>query len=161
MAVDMFMKIPDIPGESLDAQHSKEIDVLSWSWGMSQSGTAHLGSGQGSGKVSVQDFSFTKYIDASSHALLLACCSGKHISKANFVVRKSAGDKPLEYIKIEFEDLIISTIHTGGNGSEDRLTESIAINFGKFKYAYVPQKKDGSGDAEKTAGWNIAKNEKV
>ncbi|MGR4868951.1 Hcp family type VI secretion system effector [Variovorax sp. LARHSF232] len=157
MAVDMFLKIADIPGESADDKHKKEIDVLAWSWGMSQSGSAHMGGGAGSGKVSVQDLSFTKYIDSASHSLLLKCCTGEHIKEATLVVRK-AGKDPLEYIKITLNDLIISAVSTGGSGGEDRLTENVTLNFGKFKYEYTPQKPDGTGDAPKTAAWDIPAN---
>lgn len=160
MAVDMFLKIKGIDGESSDAKHKKEIDVLAWSWGMSQSGSAHYGGGAGSGKVAVQDLSFTHYIDSASHALMLACCTGEHIGEATLVVRK-AGKEPLEYVKITFNDLIISSVSTGGSGGEDRLTENVSLNFAKFKYEYTPQKADGTGDAPKTAGWNIPENTKV
>src|SRR5215210_5284318 len=107
MAVDMFLKLGDIKGESQDKVHNGEIDVLAWSWGMANSGTTHMGSGGGSGKVSVQDISFTKYVDSASNALIMHCCEGKHITKANLVCRK-AGGKPLEYIKIDLEDVVIS-----------------------------------------------------
>lgn len=160
MAVDMFLKIKGIDGESADDKHKKEIDILAWSWGLSQSGNAHMGGGAGSGKVNVQDLSFTKYIDSSSHALMLACCSGEHIGEAVLVVRK-AGKDPLEYIKLTLSDLIVSSVSTGGSGGEDRLTENIALNFAKFKYEYTPQKPDGTGDAPKTAGWDIPANKKV
>ncbi len=82
MAVDMFIKIGDLKGEAQDKVHKDEIDVLAWSWGMSQSGTTHMGSGSGAGKVAVQDLSFTKYIDKSSCALQRHVCNGKHISGA-------------------------------------------------------------------------------
>ena len=160
MAVDMFLKIKGIDGESADDKHKKEIDVLAWSWGLSQSGSAHVGGGAGAGKVNVQDLSFTKYIDASSHALMLACSSGDHIGEATLVVRK-AGKEALEYIKLTLTDLIVSSISTGGSGGEDRLTENIALNFAKFKYEYTPQKADGTGDAPKIAGWDIPANKKV
>ncbi|HDS5282244.1 TPA: type VI secretion system receptor/chaperone Hcp, partial [Escherichia coli] len=55
MAVDMFIKIGDVKGESKDKTHAEEIDVLAWSWGMSQSGSMHMGGGGGAGKVNVQD----------------------------------------------------------------------------------------------------------
>ena len=77
MAVDMFLKLDGVKGESKDKVHTNEIDVLAWSWGMSNSGTAHVGGGAGSGKVSVQDLSFTKYVDSSSPNLMLNCCNGK------------------------------------------------------------------------------------
>jgi len=78
MAVDMFLNLDGVKGESQDKVHTKEIDVLAWSWGMANSGTAHVGGGAGSGKVSVQDLSFTKYVDSSSPNLMLNCCNGKH-----------------------------------------------------------------------------------
>ena len=157
MAVDMFIKIGAVDGESVDSTHKKDIDVLAWSWGASQSGTTHTGQGGGAGKVNAQDLSFTKYVDASSHALLLACCKGTHYDKATLVVRK-AGDNPLEYIKVTMEDLIVTSISTGGSGGEDRLTENVTLNFAKVKFEYDPQTKKGGGEGVKTAAWNIAEN---
>ena len=78
MAVDMFLKLNGVDGESQDKAHGKEIDILAWSWGMSNSGSAHVGGGAGSGKVSVQDLSVTKYIDSSSAQIMLSCCDGTH-----------------------------------------------------------------------------------
>ena len=160
MAVDMFIKIGDVKGESQDSKHKEEIDVLAWSWGASQSGSMHLGSGGGAGKVSVQDLSFTKYVDSSSNALLLACCNGKHYPDATLVVRK-AGENALEYLTITLTEVLVSAMSTGGSGGEDRLTENITLNFAKFKYEYNPQKADGTLDAAKTAAWDIRANVKT
>src|SRR5688572_10289706 len=118
MAVDMFLKITDVKGESRDHKHNEEIDVLAWSWGMSQSGTTHQGGGGGAGKVNVQDISVTKYVDKGSTTLLSGCCTGKHFKEALLTVRK-AGDKPLEYIKIKMTDVLITAVSTGGSGGED------------------------------------------
>lgn len=157
MAVDMFMKVGDIEGESTDKKHGKEIDVLAWSWGMSQSGTTHVGGGGGAGKVNVQDLSFTKYVDASTHALMKACCDGSHYDEAKLTVRK-AGKDALEYIKITMKEVIVTSVSTGGSGGEDRLTENVTLNFAEFKLEYTPQKPDGSGDSAKEVAWNIAEN---
>ncbi|HEX6841875.1 MAG TPA: type VI secretion system tube protein Hcp [Stellaceae bacterium] len=160
MAMDIFIKIGDLKGESIDDKHKDEIQLLAWSWGMSQSGTTHAGPGGGSGKVSVQDLSFTHYIDKVSPNLMLACANGKHFSEALLTVRK-AGEKPLEYLKITLTDLIVTSVTTGGSGGEDRLTENVSLNFAKFKVEYTPQKKDGSGDAPVTVGWDLAGNVKT
>ena len=160
MAVDMFFKIGDLKGESVDDKHAGEIDVLAWSWGMSQSGTTHMGTGAGAGKVNVQDISFTKYVDKSSPNLMQYCCNGKHFPEALLTVRK-AGENPLEYLKITLKDLMIAAVTTGGSGGEDRLTENVTLNFAQFKVEYTPQKKDGTGDAAVTIGWDVAKNVKV
>jgi len=158
MAVDMFMKISTIKGESSDKTHKQEIDVLAWSWGMSQSGTFHTGGGGGSGKVSVNDLSFTKYIDSSTNALMLGSCSGEHFDEAVLVVRK-AGKDPLEYIKITMKNVLVSSINQGGSGGEDRLTENVTLNFAEFKFEYQPQnEKGGKEGGAKIAGWSIAKN---
>jgi len=160
MAMDMFIKIGDIKGESVDHKHKEEFDVLAWSWGASNSGDAQKGGGQGAGKVSVQDLSFTKYIDKGSADLLLATCNGKHFPTAVLTVRK-AGEKPLEYLKITMEDLIITSLSTGGSGGEDRLTENCTLNFARVKVDYVEQKPDGGEGAKPKMGWDIAKNEKI
>ena len=157
MAVDMFIKIGDIEGESTDDKHGKEIDVLAWSWGMSQSGTTHMGGGGGSGTVSVQDLSFTKYVDAATHALMKACCDGTHYTEAKLVVRK-AGKEALEYIKATFKEVIVTSVSTGGSGGEDRLTENVTLNFAQVKFDYTPQDSKGTVAGDKTFAWHIAEN---
>lgn len=157
MAVDMFLKIEGVEGEAVDHKHGGEIDVLAWSWGMSQSGSMHTGSGGGAGKVSVQDVSFTKYIDRSSPNLMNTCCTGKHFKEATLTVRK-AGDKPVEYYILVMEDVLVTSISTGGSGGEDRLTENVTLNFAKFQVTYTPQAKDGSAGAAVESGFNIEEN---
>lgn len=143
MAVDMFIKVGDITGESTDKVHAGKIDVLAWSWGMSNSGTTHMGGGGGAGKVNVQDLSFTKYIDSSSNALLKACCEGKHYDDATLFVRK-AGGTPIEYVVIKLEEVLVTSVSTGGSGGEDRLTENVTLNFAKFTYKYQEQDQKGA-----------------
>ena len=160
MAVDMFLKLGDIKGESVDAKHVGEIDVLSWSWGMSLPGTPRTGSGAGAGRVSIQDISITKYFDEATPAVMLACCKGNHYKEARLTVRK-AGTKPLEYIKITMKDVLVSSVSTEGGNGDNRITEIITLNFAEYKVEYTPQKKDGSGGAAIVAGWNIVRNVEV
>ncbi len=160
MACDMFIKIDSVKGESKDKTHKDEIDVLSWSWGMSNSGSSHTGGGLGSGKVNVQDISFTKYIDKSSPDLMLACCNGKHIKEAKLTVRK-AGEKPLEYLIITMSDVLVTAVSTGGSGGEDRLTENVTLNFAVVKVEYAEQTATGTAGDKPKMGWNIKENVKV
>jgi type VI secretion system secreted protein Hcp len=144
MAVDMFIKIDGIKGESKDSKHPDEIDVIAWSWGATNSGSSHIGGGSGSGKVNVHDLSITKYVDKASADLFKACAQGKHIANALLTVRKAGGTDPLEYLKVTMNDFIISSVSTGGSHGEERLTENVTINFSKIKYEYKEQKADGS-----------------
>jgi type VI secretion system secreted protein Hcp len=160
MAVDMFMKIDGVTGEAKDAGHAGEIDVLSWNWGLTQSGSRHVGGGGGSGKVNVNDINFVKYVDKASTDLMLFCCNGKHVASAQLTVRK-AGENPVEYMVIKMTDCLVSSHAGGGSNSDDRLTETVTLNFAKVEVEYTPQKEDGTGDAKTTMGWHIAKNEKV
>ena len=145
MAVDMFIKIGDIKGESRDSSHKDEIDVLSWGWGMNQSGTMHLGGGGGAGKVNVQDLTITKWADKATPNLMKICCNGKVMKEAVLTVRK-AGEKPLEYVVIKMTDVIITSVSAGGTAGEEQLTENVSLNFAKVRYEYQPQKDDGSKD---------------
>ena len=157
MAVDMFMRIDTLEGEAQDSKHKKEIDVLHWSWGMSNSGSAHNGSGAGAGKVHVHDLTFSKWVDKATPKLALACCSGKHFKDATLVIRK-AGDKPVEYLKIKMDTVLISSISTGASGGEDRLTENITLNFSKVSMDYVPQDDKGAGGTAIPMAWDISSN---
>ncbi len=157
MAVDMFLKLEGIEGEARDDKHKGEIDILAWSWGMSQSGSMHYGGGGGSGKVNVQDLSFTHYFDKSSGNLMLYCAKGSHIKEAKLVVRK-AGDEPLEYIVITMTDCIVTSVSTGGSGGEDRLTENCSLSFAKVKVEYQEQKPDGSGVPGPEFSWDMEAN---
>jgi type VI secretion system secreted protein Hcp len=160
MAVDMFIKIGTLKGESKDKTHKGEIDVLAWSWGMSNSGSAHVGGGAGAGKVNVQDLSFTKYLDLSSPDLMLACCNGKHIDSATLVVRK-AGEQPLEYLKIKLTEVLVTSVSTGGSGGEDRLTENVTLNFAKVNVDYIEQTPTGGQGDKPKMGWDISANVKI
>ena len=159
MSLDMFIKIASLKGESVDKTHAGEIDVLAWSWGLSNSGSAHVGGGAGAGKVNVQDLSFTKYLDKSTPDLLLSTCNGKHWDQATLVVRK-AGETPLEYLKITMTEVLVTSVSTGGSGGEDRLTENVTLNFASVKVDYIEQKKDGSAGDKPSMNWNIAENSK-
>ena len=157
MAVDQFIKFDGIEGESKDSKHKNEVDVLSWSWGATQSGSFHVAGGGGSGKVNVQDLSFTKYVDKSSTNLFLKCCDGKHIPNAVLTVRK-AGESPVEFLKITMEPILVTSVSGGGSGGEDLITENITLNFAKVKIEYTEQNADGSAGATDEKIWNIEEN---
>ena len=162
MAVDIFIKIGDIKGESQDKTHKDEIEVLNWSWGMSQSGNMHTGTGGGAGKVSIQDLSLTKYVDKATPNLMMHCSSGKHVPKVTLTVRKAGGDTQVEYLIINLEEVLISSLSTGGSGNDDRLIENITLNFAKVTVDYQPQKADGTKDGGPIKyGWNIRSNVKI
>ncbi len=160
MAVDMFLVIPDVKGETEDAVYKKEkgIDILAWSWGMSQSGSFHAGSGGGAGKANFQDISITKWVDSSSANLMLYCSQGEHYNEAKLIVRKAGGKKPLEYIKIHMKKVMVTSVSTGGSGGEDQLTENVTLNFAQVKYEYTKQKADGTGEATMEYAWDISAN---
>jgi type VI secretion system secreted protein Hcp len=158
MALDMFLDIEgEIAGESQDKTHKDEIDVLAWSWGMSQSGSFHTGGGGGAGKANFQDISVTKWIDKSSPVLMLYCANGDHFESAKLTVRK-AGKDPLEYLTIEMKKVLITSVSTGGSGGEDKLTENVSLNFAEAKVVYKEQKPDGTEGAAPEFAWDIAAN---
>lgn len=160
MAVDITLKIDGVDGESKIDGHEGEIDVLAWSWGMSQSGSMHVGGGGGSGKVNVQDISITKYVDKASTNLIRKCCDGAHLKEAILSVRK-AGKNPIDYVTITISPVLVTSVSTGGSGGEDRLTENITLNFSEVTFSYTPQKEDGSADAAIDLTWNIETNKEA
>ncbi len=161
MATDIFLKFGDIDGDSKVAGHEDEIEVLSWSWGAHQSGTMHRGRGGGSGKVSVQDITINKWVDQATPNLWKLCCNGKHEDEAVLTFRKAGGDEPVEYLVLTLEDVMVSDIQTGSTSDDERVTETITLNFAKFKMEYTPQEDDGSSGATVETGWDIRANEEA
>jgi type VI secretion system secreted protein Hcp len=160
MATDMFLKIDGIKGESKDHKHKDEIQIESFSWGLAQTGAFGAGGGGGAGKVSVHDVSVTKMVDKCTPELMIHCCNGKHIKEAFLYFRK-AGENPLEYLKIQMEDLLISGVQEAGHGGGDLLSESLTLNFAKFKVIYQEQDEKGKPQGGPvTMGWNVKANEK-
>ncbi len=161
MAVDMFLELDHIKGESLDKVHRGKIDILGWNWGVTNAGTFHQGHGGGTAKASFRDISITKYVDAASPDLVHSCASGKHFEKGKVIIRK-AGQHPLEYLVISLERVFVSAYATGSKGAEEeRLTEVISLHFVKVKLEYVIQAEKGGRGAAHIFHWDIASNSKV
>jgi type VI secretion system secreted protein Hcp len=152
---DMFLKLTNIKGEALDAKHKDEIEVLSWSFGASQTGSAHGGTGSGTGKVSIQDVTITHYVDQSSTDLLKHLTSGKHIDEGMLTVRK-AGGTAVEYFKLKMEQVLVSHISNGGGAGQDRVTENVTLNFRKFTQIYTGQDAKGTAKPSSNFTWDIA-----
>ena len=162
MAVDMFLKIDGILGESRDDKHKDEIDISSFSWGVSQTGATATGGGAGAGKAQFSDFTFTTTTSKASPQLFLACASGTHIKDATISVRKAGdGGSRQDYLVIKMNDVLVSSYQTQGASSGDRPTESINMAFAKVELTYIPQKVDGGSDVAITVGWDLKANKKV
>jgi type VI secretion system secreted protein Hcp len=146
MASDIFAKIGDIKGESLDDKHKDEVELLAWSWGVQQSGSMAHGGGGGEGKASFNDFNFTHHIDKASPVLLKACATGEHIKEATITVRK-AGKGQQEFLIIKMNDIIITSVNPSGAGDGAATAENVALQCAKVDLEYKPQKADGSLDA--------------
>ena len=160
MAFDAFIKIKDIAGESNDKKHAGEIEVESFSWGVTQTGSAATGTGHGGGKAQCQDFSFVKHVDKSSPNLMQHCATGKHIPEVNFVARKAGGEQ-VEYLKVKFTDVIISGYQIGGNGNDpaDITMETVTLNFTKIAMDYQEQGQDGKPKGGPVhGGWDVKAN---
>jgi type VI secretion system secreted protein Hcp len=146
MASDIFAKIGDIKGESPDDKHKDEIEVLSFSWGVSNAGSMAFGSGGGEGKAHFNDLSFTHKVDKASPVLLQACATGHHLKEATITNRK-AGKGQQEFLVIKMTDVIITSVSTGAHGDGGGTSEQISLAFAKVDLEYKPQKADGSLEA--------------
>ncbi len=158
-AVDMFLVLDKIKGDSKDKEFGSKgaCDVLAWSWGMSQSGTTHTGGGGGAGKASFQDLSLTKWMDKATPALMTALAKGAHIDKVVLTVRK-VGKTPQKYVEITMEKVLVTSISTGASSGEDRITENISLNFAKVSFEYFVMDDKGKVSSGGKFGWDIAGN---
>ena len=141
MAGEIFAKLGDIKGESTDNAHKDEIEIISFSWGITRPVAA---GGAATGKATFHDFSFVHRIDKASPKLLEACATNRRLAEATVTHRKPGGAAN-EYLIIKFTDaMIVSVLLTDMSGGG---SETVTLTFAKVDFEYKPQKADGSLDA--------------
>lgn len=159
MASDFLLEIDGIKGESQDAKHKDTIEIESFSWGVSNSGTHAAGHGGGAGKASYQDLHCTANVNKASATLMLKCATGEHIKKAVLHVRKQ-GKGQQEFYTVTLEDLLVSSYQSGDStGGNPVPTDQFSLNFAKIKFEYKPQNKDGSLGSAITGTYDLKKNQ--
>ncbi|HWW62495.1 MAG TPA: type VI secretion system tube protein Hcp [Thermoanaerobaculia bacterium] len=153
MSANMFLKFegPDIHGASTEAGREGEIEVLSWSHGFSQPGSASRGTVE---QASHQNFTFTKYLDSATNALLKACWSGKQFRKATLTCYRGEGANRSEYLSVIMEHVILSNYSVSG-GPGDVPVENISLDYGIVQYQYKEQKSRDGGDPNLPAKHNL------
>lgn len=135
----MFLKMQGVTGEASDTDHKGEIEVVSWSWGMQA--PASLATGQAAGKATISELHIVKRVDQSSPTLMNFLRGNKVITQAQLTVRKS-GEKPLEYFKIELENVRVTSMKTESADAE--LVETLTLGFVKVRVSYIPQAATGA-----------------
>lgn len=149
MSVDMFLKIDGIEGESQSSKHKGEIEILSFTWGLSQTGSPR-GGGGGAGKVNVQDFSIVKQLDTATPQLIELACRGEHVGSALLTLAKAGGNGGQEYLKIKLTDILVSSYSTGGSSSV-MPAEQVSFSFQDVEIAAAEVRPDGSIGGWKTS----------
>lgn len=157
--IDAFIDFGDAVkgGESQRKGYEKQIQLLSFSWGVDNHGSIGQGGGGGAGKAMVSPFSFVKMTDGASPSLFQACASGKHIPKATVTILKAGGDEAVDFIKIEMEKCYITSYQTGGSQGGDIPTDSLSVSFAKGTYTYTPQTETGAKGSPVVGSWDQTK----
>jgi type VI secretion system secreted protein Hcp len=138
-----FLTIDGIKGESTDSKHAGAIDIQSFSFGVTNSGSiGSIGGGAGAGKASFSSFKFNKLYDASSPALFEGTATGEHFKTATFAFRRSGGEQA-EFLTIKLSDVLVTGYQQGGT-KEPPLLEAVSLDAAKVEIDYKPQKADGS-----------------
>lgn len=155
MANDTHIKFDGVDGESTHDGHKGEIDVSSWSWGVSNHSSSAAGGGSGKGKAVPHEFMFTHNYDKASPVLKKHCASGKHFKEVVLTSSK-AGEGQLDFLKKTFKEVFITSISIGGSSGGD-IHEAVTFSFTDIELEYKPQDgKGGLGGAVKF-GWDVAK----
>lgn len=165
MAFDCFLKVDGIPGESTDDKHKHWIEVLSYSWGVSQpaSGSASSSGGASAERADFSDFSIVKALDKASPKLMQACADGTHIDEVTMELCRAGGDK-MKYMEYKMTNAMVTGVRPGGSaqGGENLPLEEVSFNYGKIELTYTQQTRAGGrGQGNVAAGWDLEANKKV
>lgn len=156
MAVDIFLKVDGVNGEATDVNHKDEIEVVSWSWGVSQVVGAPSPGGGSPGKAHVSDLAIVKHVDKASPNLLRHCLKGTHFPTVVLAQRKS-GAGNVNFLTITLNEVFVTSVSDASDGGKP--TESVSFAFAKVAYTYLPLKPSGQPDTPVTLRWNVKTNQ--
>lgn len=160
MAIDIFLKIDGIAGESKDAHHKNWIDVRNVNWAATQPATLTSGGGGGAGKVNFHDLKVTAAIDKSAPTILKHSANGRHIPKLEVSICKAGGEQ-VEYSRITLEDVIVTAVEFVGSQENEVLMVNYSFQAVKVKKQYWEQTERGGKGPETQMGYNIKENKVV
>jgi type VI secretion system secreted protein Hcp len=161
VALDIFLKVAGIKGESSDDQHREEIDVASFSWGLSRQRATSTGGGAGASKADFQDLHVVTNVSQASPQLFLASAAGRHIETAILTCRKVSGGTQQDFLKYTLTDVLVASYHTDGQAEDSVPVDELSFTYAQIKVEYRPQRPDGSLGTPITAGWNVKTNEPI
>jgi type VI secretion system secreted protein Hcp len=162
MAIEIFMKLDGIEGESQKKGAEDWIEIFSFSNGASNPSSVAFGTGSGAGKVDLSSLSLQKQLDKSSPKLFLNCCNGTHIANGQMVVRESSGsDTTQTYFQYDMTEVFIDSISWGGAANGGKPSESLSVSCKSLQVTYTPQSTDGSLGSKIVTGWNVTTNSKI
>jgi type VI secretion system secreted protein Hcp len=151
MAIDSFLKLDGIMGESEDANHKNEIRIHSYSMGGSQTTSVGGTGGSGVGRVELHDFTIMKHVDKATTPIFKALVSGTHIKTGTFTQNKAgAGGKP--FLKVDFQELFVTSQQF--SGSDDHPMESVTFSFNQIAMEYSQQNEQGIVTSTGKVTWN-------
>jgi type VI secretion system secreted protein Hcp len=154
----VFLTLDGIPGESVDDHHAGEIDVAAWSLGVTNPASTHGGAGGGgAGRATFMDLQVTKRLDRASPLLMLAVAAGRHVRSGRLTVT-SGGHRPVEYLRVELEDVQVTSCLLADPSDPDRPMENVSLAYGKIHVAYTQQSPTGGAGAVTEFAWDLSHN---
>jgi type VI secretion system secreted protein Hcp len=160
MAIDVYLQVDGIKGESADSAHVGWIECLSVHWGVKQpkSATASTSGGHTAERAELSEIGIAKLADLASPMLFQASAAGKTYPKAKLEFMRADGDgKPVKYFEVLLENVLIG--HMALSVSEGNvLSESLGLKFSKIRVSYTQQKVAGGAGGSTIGGWDLATN---
>jgi type VI secretion system secreted protein Hcp len=162
MAVEIFLKLDGIDGESIKSGAEGWIELFSFSNGASNPSSVAFGTGSGAGKVDLSSLSLQKQLDKASPKLFLNCCAGTHIATGQMIVREATGgDTTQTYFQYDLTEVFIDSISWGGSAGGGKPSESVSVSAKSLQVTYLPQDSTGTVGNKIVVGWDVSKNQKI
>jgi type VI secretion system secreted protein Hcp len=143
MAVNAYLIIDTIPGPSTSKTNA--VDVLSFSFGTSQTATYGTGASGKEAKAGRADFSnlaIMKVTDKTTPFLFEACVKASVLKSVQLLYDKPVNGTQQDYFKITLGDAIVTSCQQ--SGSSENPTESVSFAFQSIEVAYAAENDDGT-----------------
>jgi type VI secretion system secreted protein Hcp len=153
---DCFLRVDGVAGDSADARHRGEIEVVSWSLAMANSGSMIAGGGAGAGRTEFQPLKIAQRVDRAVPILVQLAAGGQHVASATLACRRPGRD-PVDYLKVTLADVLISGVHLS-DAADAPPSAEVLLAYGRITIEYRPQMPDGSLGPPVVAGWDVRAN---
>ncbi len=155
MALDIFLRLDTITGESVDRVFRGQTALHSVTSGLHAPVEVGTSAGAGTGRAMADRLVVTKWADSTSPLLAKALTTGTELATGRVSFRNPVDG--LVFLTMDLNHVFVSDIQSGTSPGDDRPGEQVTLAFGEIRSTYTRKNPDGT-TSQTTWFWSFITN---